>query len=93
MKLVAPFALGWSCACLISLNCLAQSAPATNETKSPKPRTISRLFWQDVDTCKIRWGNIVKAADWQLTPSELKAFPSWIQPKWFVQMQEQGEYW
>ncbi len=48
---------------------LAQEKTAT------KPRTVARLFWQDSDANKVRWGNLVKADEWSVKATDIAAFP------------------
>ncbi len=78
---------------MLSINCQAQSPaskPGTaSSTTVAKPRTISRLFWQDSDSGVIRWSNVSKGTDWEIKPAEIAGFPKLDKEQTdFVQMEE-----
>ena len=51
-------------------------AQTDNVKKDSKPRTIARLFWQDMDSQTLKWGDLCRINDqWQLSPQTLEHFP------------------
>ncbi len=73
MKLTKVRNLTASIALALTANSFAQE-PATNAAP-PKPRTITRLFWQDTDANSVRWSNLQKGTEWTVNASDIAAFP------------------
>lgn len=62
----------------LGLACLAsvlQAQTQSTQSAPTKPRTMTRLFWQDSDSGSVRWGNVLKGDQWQLTSTTIEGFP------------------
>lgn len=59
----------------LSLGAVSVAQEAATNAASTKPRTMTRLFWQDMDSNSIRWSNLQKGTDWTVKPADVAAFP------------------
>lgn len=61
--------------CAFTLIPVAQ-AQNVNAKEASKPKTLVRLFWQDMDTPCLKWGDLtLENAAWELPPHTLEQFP------------------
>ncbi len=65
------------------------STTAAAQNTPTKPRTVSRLFWQDSASDTIRWANVQKGDSWEAKPADIAGFPKLDGEQVdFVQMEE-----
>lgn len=87
MNFKRPLILG--CLCVSSMVGHSYAQQPNASAAPAKPRTVSRIFWQDSSSDKIRWSNVQKGADWQIEAADIAGFPK-LDPDQtdFVQMEE-----
>lgn len=60
----------------LSLTAILLSATAVAPAQSVRPTTITRLFWQDRDTDKLSWADLVTTSKWELRRGWVTGFPA-----------------
>ena len=65
----------FSAAILLVTSGVSIAQEATTKAAPAKPRTVTRLFWQDSDSNSVRWSNLQKGTDWTIKATDINAFP------------------
>jgi hypothetical protein len=49
----------------------------TDDTPKPSARTIARIFWQEMESQSLRWGDLQRTGnDWRLEANSIEGFPA-----------------